>query len=224
MGALPVGSLEAAVTVADEIAATETLYGLVVGTRICGNTFDDPELNPLWSVLERARTPIFVHPHHTAAAEDLEGFGHAFPVGIGFPFETTIALSRLVYGGVLQQFPNLQFIASHGGGTIPFLAGRLDAAWKSDPSVHERLPNLPSLDLAKLSYDAVLYHKGAMQATADLVGTGRMAFGTDHPFSVADPSSTIDALSVFNEVEREAVLAETARSIFGLPERSTRSQ
>jgi predicted TIM-barrel fold metal-dependent hydrolase len=217
MGALPSADVDGAVVVAEEIGATPTLYGLVVGTLICGRTFDDPELRPIWSVLESTGTPIFVHPHRTAAAEDLEGFGHAFPVGIGFPFETTIALARLVYAGVLQEFPDLQFVASHGGGTIPFLAGRLDAAWKSDPSVHERLPSLPSLDLAKLAYDAVLYHPGAMLATSDLVGTELMAFGTDHPFSVSDPSSTFDALSVFDEVERKRVLSETAQRIFEIP-------
>ena len=216
MGVLPVGSVDAAATVADEIATTETLYGLVVGTRICGRTLDDPELGPLWAVLEATRLPVFIHPHHTAAADDLEGYGHAFPVGIGFPFETTIALARMIYGGVLQEFPGLQFVAAHGGGTIPFLAGRLDAAWKSDPSVHGKLPHLPSQDLAKLAYDAVLYHKGAMQATADLVGTQRMAFGTDHPFSVADPTSTLDALSVFDEAQRDDILSQTARQIFGL--------
>jgi aminocarboxymuconate-semialdehyde decarboxylase len=216
MGALPVGSVSEAATIAKEIASNEALHGVIVGTRLCGLTLDDPELGPLWEVLDATRLPIFVHPHHTAAADDLEGFGHAFPVGIGFPFETTIALARMVYGGVLQTFPNLQFVASHGGGTIPFLAGRMDAAWKSDPSVQSKLPNLPSEDLAKIAYDAVLYHSGAMLATADLVGTKRMAFGTDHPFSVADPTSTLDALSVFDETQQADVLSETARQIFGL--------
>jgi len=217
MGALPVDSVEAAVTVAHEIANTETLYGLVVGTRICGRTLDDPDLGPLWAVIEATGLPVFVHPHHTAAADDLDGYGHAFPVGIGFPFETTIALARMIYGGVLQEFPDLQFVAAHGGGTIPFLAGRLDAAWKSDPSVHDKLPDLPSRDLAKLAYDAVLYHRGAMLATADLVGSQRMAFGTDHPFSVADPTATLDALTVFDATQRKDILSETARLIFGLP-------
>ncbi len=217
MGALPAGSVQEAATVAREIDKAENLHGLVVGTRICGRTFDDPELSPLWAVLAETGSPIFVHPHHTAAAEDLEGFGHAFPVGIGFPFETTIALARMVYGGVLQEFPDLQIVAAHGGGTIPFLAGRLDAAWKSDPSVHDTLPDLPSRDLAKLVYDAVLYHEGAMQATADLVGVENMAFGTDHPFSVADPNSTLDALGVFDEDGQNAVLHVTARRVFGVP-------
>jgi len=216
MGALPADSVDAAATVAREIAFTDTLYGVAVGTRICGRTLDDSALDALWAVLEETRLPVFLHPHHIAAAEDLAGFGRSFPIGMGFPFETTISLARLIYGGVLQKFPHLELVAAHGGGTIPFLSGRLDAAWKSDPRAQDLTSELPSRDLAKVACDAVLYDVGAMQATASLVGTQRMAFGTDHPFS-NDPSSTLDAVAAFDEADRNHVLHETARRIFRLP-------
>src|SRR5690606_40341270 len=70
------------------------IYGLISGPLICGRTLDDPELEPLWTTLEETRFPIFVHPHYCAAVEELGGFGHALPVAVGFPFESTIAISR----------------------------------------------------------------------------------------------------------------------------------
>lgn len=220
MGVLPANDVRTAAAVAGEVAETPTLYGLIGGPRICGRLFDDPELDPVWRVLDSTGLPLLLHPHYAAAADELQGYGHAFPVSLGFPFETTIAVARLVFGGVYRRFPHLQVIASHGGGTIPYLAGRLDAGWQSDPDLRGRLPYPPSEDLAKVYLDAVLYHPRALRAAADLVGTARMSFGTDHPFSVSDPSSNLRAIAAaFAGQERENVLSRSAGVLFGFEAR-----
>ncbi|MBU1866129.1 MAG: amidohydrolase [Actinobacteria bacterium] len=215
MGVLPPDDVEAAAGTAREIAGTAGLYGVITGTRVCGKPIDDPDLEPLWQALEDTRLPVLIHPHHTSAGDELTGYGHAFPVAMGFTFETTIAIARLVFAGVILRHPQLNIVASHGGGTIPFLAGRLDSAWRSDPSVQARLPHPPTEDLRRISYDAVLFHTGALLATADLAGTERMPWGTDHPFSVADPSSSLTAVrATFEAQAQEEVLAGSARRIF----------
>ena len=217
LGVLPTDVADA-VDVAGDVAVSPSLAGLVCGPKICGKTLDDEGLEPIWEELERFSLPLLIHPHYAAAVEELRGFGHAFPVAMGFPFETTIAVARLVFGGVLRRHPGLRLIASHGGGTIPYLAGRLDAAWASDPSLKDRLPDPPSLDLARLYLDCVLYHPRSMRAAADMVGSEKMAFGTDHPFSVADPKTNLTAIDqAFVGEEREAVLRGTARGLFDLP-------
>ena len=216
MGVLPT-AVDDAVVVAAETAESPSLAGLVVGPKICGRTLDDDALEPLWNELERSGLPLLIHPHYAAAVEELRGFGHAFPVALGFPFETTIALARLLFAGVLGTHPGLRILGSHGGGTLPYLAGRLDAAWASDPSVKGRLPYPPSDDLARLYVDCVLYHPRAMRAAADLVGATRMAFGTDHPFSVADPEANLRGIdAAFTGDDRESVLHATAGELFDL--------
>lgn len=218
MGVLPT-QIDDAVAVAAEVAGSPTLVGIVTGPRICGRTLDDAALEPLWDELERTHVPLMIHPHYAAAVEDLRGFGHALPVSLGFPFETTIAVARLVFAGVLARHPDLRIVASHGGGTLPYLAGRLDAGWTSDPSLKEHLPHPPSRDLARLYLDAVLYHSRAMRTAAELVGTSRMAFGTDHPFSVADPRANLDAIGAeFTGDDQKSVLHGTALALFGLSE------
>ena len=194
MGVLPSNDVADAVEVAREVAATDGLYGLITGPFICGRTLDDPALDPLWSLLESTGLPLFVHPHYSAAVEDLRDFGHALPVSIGFPFETTIAVSRLVFAGVLHRHPELRLLISHGGAALPMLAGRMDSAWRSDPSTHERLPTPPSESLARLYVDLVLYHERSMRAAADLAGDDRLVYGTDNPFSVADHPTNVAAL------------------------------
>jgi predicted TIM-barrel fold metal-dependent hydrolase len=216
LGVLPTAVVDAT-AIADEVAENPDLVGIVTGPRVCGMTLDDDRLEPLWEALARTGLPWLVHPHNAAAVDELRGFGHAFPVSMGFPFETTIAVARLVFAGVLARHPRLRVIASHGGGTLPYLAGRLDAGWASDPGLAHRLPHAPSKDLERLYLDAVLYHERAMRAAADLVGVEKLAFGTDHPFSVADPEANLAAIeSAFSPTERVTVLGGAARTLFGL--------
>ena len=208
MGAIPGHDIDDIVTVIREIAETENLFGLITGSRIGGLTFDDTRLDPVWAALDQTGTPVLIHPHHGSGMEELEGFGHAMPVAVGFPLETTIALARLIFGGVLHRYPGVRLVGSHGGGTLPFLAGRLDAGWQSDPRLVESAPTPPSAVMHKLFLDAVLYHPRALIAAADLVGINHLMFGTDHPFSIADPAANIAAIrEAFTSTDAITVLS-----------------
>lgn len=217
MGLLPANDVASAAMVVEEVARTPGLRGIVTGQRVAHFRLDDPALDPLWAVLEEREVPLLVHPHYSAASDQLTGFGHALPVAVGFPFETTIALARLVLAGVLHRYPKVRIIASHGGGTLPFLAGRLDSGWRSDPSIHDRLPYPPSRDISKLYVDSILFHERALHAAADLVGITQIAYGTDHPFSIADPATNLAALkAAFDEEGSEQVGNRTATDLFRL--------
>jgi predicted TIM-barrel fold metal-dependent hydrolase len=217
MGGLPAGSVADVLSVIGEIADREALAGAVSGTRIAGLTLDDEALDPVWAALERTGVPLLIHPHHGSAMDELGGFGHALPVAVAFPVETTVAVARLLMAGVLHRHPDLRLVASHGGGTIPFLAGRLDAGWRSDPSLAARAPTPPSTVVDRLYLDAVVYHSRALRAAADLVGTDHLAFGTDHPFSIADPQTNLAAIDeAFTGRDVARVLAATAMGLYGL--------
>ncbi|MGN6187728.1 MAG: amidohydrolase family protein [Conexibacter sp.] len=218
LGVLPQDTVAAAVAAAGEIAATPTLYGVANGARMCGRLLDDPDLDPLWQVLERERLPIMVHPHYSVPDPALAGRGATLPLALGFPSETTFAVARLVLGGVLQRFPRLTVVAVHGGGTLPYLAGRLDAIWRADAAAQERLPVPPSEELRKLALDALVYAPGPLAAAAELVGPERLMLGTDHPFDIADPAGNLAAIErVFAGPAAASVRGGTAAALFGLP-------
>jgi aminocarboxymuconate-semialdehyde decarboxylase len=216
MGALPSNDIADAVTVAREIAATEGLHGVIIGSRVCGRSLDDDALEPLWAELEKTGLGVFLHPHYSAAADELRGFGHALPVSIGFPFETSIALARLIFAGVLYRHPKLRMLAAHGGAAVPTLTGRMDAAWRSDASTHERLPEPPSASVARLHLDLVLYHQPAMHLVEAMATTHKLAYGTDNPFSVSDPGVNSAALRESFTLEQQEEIAEGTRTLFGL--------
>lgn len=107
----------------------------------------------------------------------------------GFPFETSIAVCRLILSGVLDRYPRVTFLLAHAGGTLPFLAGRLDSCLASDPAIAARLQHTPTQYLVRnFYYDGVIYHQAGLEALMKFLGSGgdhltdRIVWGTDHPF------------------------------------------
>jgi predicted TIM-barrel fold metal-dependent hydrolase len=220
LGVLPTSSADAAAQMVEKIAGWKGLHGIVSGPKIAGLDLDSPELDVFWQSAARCDTPILIHPENGIAAEYLKGFRHTLHVGLGFPLETTIAVTRLVFGGVLERFPDLRIVLAHGGGALPYLSGRLDAAWKSDPQVRNGLPKPPSFYLKLLYYDALVYHSPALTAAVEFAGASHLMFGTDHPFSIADPEVNLEMIRQNQVLEKTtqypAMMAANAAEFFGL--------
>ncbi len=217
MGCLPHGPVDDVVKIVSEIANTQGLYGIVSGTQLCGFSFDDSRLDPVWKALAENAIPLLVHPHPGLGFEQMNGIGHALPLALGFPFETTTAMAKLTMSGVLDRYPDLAIIASHGGGAIPYLAGRLDGCWAPDEKAKALRMRAPSEALERLYLDALVYHPRSLRAAADLVGPQKLVFGTDHPFSIANPEASIVAIEEsFDSKDAKDVLGLNAQRIFGL--------
>ena len=216
LGALPATEVE---DVLAEIAAIDrhpSLRGIVTGPRIAHLRLDDPDLEEVWTELEARDLPLLLHPQDGIGLDLLEGYGHVLPVGVGFPMETTAVVSRLVFGGVLHNHPDLKIVVSHAGGTLSALVGRLDAAWRSDEIGRSRLPEPPSRSIARLYVDSIAYAPGPLQAAIAMVGSGRIMFGTDHPFSIEDAGANVGALDVIDETTRQSIFAGNAADLFRL--------
>jgi aminocarboxymuconate-semialdehyde decarboxylase len=127
-------------------------------------------------------------------------------------------MTRLVFGGIREQFPALKIVATHGGGVLPYLAGRLDAAWRSDQEVQQRLPQAPSVYLKQLYMDALVYYEPALLVLLAFAGDDHLMFGTDHPFSISDPQVNLDNIAqvVQNQAHQEVILSGDARKLFNL--------
>ena len=217
MGCLPSSSVADSVAAVHYIASKPDLRGVIVGSQICGAQLDHPSLEPLWQALSDTELPVLLHPHYGVGLELMAGFGHVLPLGLAFTFETTTALTRLVLSGVVKRMPGLKIIGSHGGGTLPFLAGRIDACWRPDEAARQITPDRPSETMRQLYLDALVYDPRSLKAMGDLVGPDHMVFGTDHPFSIADPIENLNAIrQSFSEAHVQVILSDTATRLFGL--------
>lgn len=163
--------------------------GVIMGTTGLGVGLDDPELLPIFKALDEAKLPVFLHPHYGLPSElwgpQSGSYGHVLPLALGFPMETTIAVTRMILSGVFSKIPELTFILAHSGGTLPFLAGRIESCIRHEAHANIRGAGDPTVweILKKNIYlDAVIYGDVGLKAAIDVSGGDRVMFGTDHPF------------------------------------------
>jgi aminocarboxymuconate-semialdehyde decarboxylase len=230
LGLLPVRDPAAAALELERIAALPHLRGAVIGTIGAGRGLDDPAMDTVWAAAERLGLMMFVHPHYGLGGEALGGYGHAVPLALGFPFETTAAVTRVILGGVFDRFPELRLMVAHAGGVLPYLAGRMDACVAGDEHSPVRLRHEPSWYLQLLYFDAIGYQLPALSLLITLVGVDRIMFGTDHPFFPPHVANAeLDAAAWHSPMVHRSVLASlgggaemailsgNAQSILGIP-------
>ena len=186
-----------------------TRHGLRVlhlGSNIRGGNLDDPALDAVWEVADRHALFVLVHPHKVVAAERMRGY--YLTNLVGNPLETTIAAASLVFGGVIERHPNIRFCLSHGGGFVPFQAGRFRHGWRVRPEPRARLKGDPAESLGRLFFDSITHSPGALRFLLSEVGAERIVFGTDYPF---DMGTTRGVEEVEEAVSDAATLAAILR-------------
>ncbi|KAL1987410.1 hypothetical protein VTN96DRAFT_3792 [Rasamsonia emersonii] len=196
-GVLPLSAPDASI-VAAEIARLKTLphmRGVIMGTSGLGQGLDDSALDPVWQALQDTDTLLFLHPHYGLPDEAFGGadvtarYGHVLPLALGFPVETTIAVTRMLLSGVFDRFPRLKILLAHSGGTLPFLAGRIESCIAHERRFVANGGNVPGprrsvweVLRTNIFLDAVVYGEAGLKAAVQAGGSDRILFGTDHPF------------------------------------------
>ncbi|KAM3422941.1 hypothetical protein BST61_g424 [Cercospora zeina] len=191
------GTLPLSADVKDVVAEVRRLKsltycrGIVMGTSGLGEGLDDSRLDPIWEAIEQQRLLVFLHPHYGLPSEVFGPrngeYGHVLPLAMGFPLETTIAVTRMILSGIFDRFGDLNVLLAHSGGTLPFLAGRIesciahDAHLKKEGKIEGRR-NVWEVLKKNIYLDAVVYADVGLKAAIDASGADRIMFGTDHPF------------------------------------------
>lgn len=168
--------------------------GVILGTSGLGKGLDDPNLLPIFQALADADLTIFLHPHYGLpnkvwGPRASKEYGHVLPLALGFPMETTIAVTRMYLAGVFDAVPQLRMILAHSGGTLPFLAGRIESCILHDGhlvregKVHAKRRTVWEVLRSQVYLDAVIYSEVGLRSAIEASGgADRLMFGTDHPF------------------------------------------
>jgi len=177
--------MQAADKAADELRRAMRklgLHGAMIGSNIGGKNLDDPSFEPLWAAAEELDAFMMIHPGNVAGADRLRSYylGNL----IGNPLDTTIAGACLIFGGVLERHPKLNFIMSHGGGFIPYQGGRWVHGWevRPEPKVHVKHSPAPYLD--RFLYDTIVHAKAPLEFLISSVGANRVFLGSDYPYDM----------------------------------------
>jgi aminocarboxymuconate-semialdehyde decarboxylase len=172
-------------------AARELEYGIkqcgAVGGVIAANVDDtnlgEAPLHEFWAAAVELNVPLFIHPTQPALPPRTRQ--HSMLQVVQFIYDTTATVGSLIFNGVLDRFPTLTLILSHGGGFFPYQIGRFDRVYRNleAPAVPSQPP---SAYRRHFFYDTILYHPPALQYLRDLVGSDRLLLGTDYPFPVEE--------------------------------------
>jgi aminocarboxymuconate-semialdehyde decarboxylase len=189
------------------------LNGVVLLSNIRGRALTDPAYRPFFEEADRRNLCLFLHPMIPAQSESF----NEYVLGplVGFPFDTSLAVARMCFHGMFQDFPNIRWVIGHLGGAIPYLMERLDNGFRDFAECRARIDKLPSTYLKRLHYDTVSFSEPALRMVRDLVGVDHMVMGSDYPHmlgSIERAVTSIDGLAIA-EREKQAIFSGTALRI-----------
>lgn len=188
--------------------------GVATTTNISGKALTDPLFRPVWKAIEEMKMPVFIHPTTPYIDVSAMGMGeYGLANTIGFTADTSLCFMRMILDGFLDAFPGLDLIACHGGGTLPYLATRMDQMWLKGSSVR-KISALPSSYLKKLWYDSIVYDQRTLAYLVDTVGQDRVLYGSDYPFLIGDMVGVLDRVDHLPADQAEAIRGGNAKRLF----------
>ena len=202
----------------DELARScaNGAVGVMVLANVAGRSLTDPRFAPIWAEIDRRQLPVLVHPTDPPGVDLMDMTRFDLSWSVGFMFDTTLAITRMIFDGFFDRYPNLKLIASHGGGTLPYLIGRFEKGDEVEIPSRRRMKRKPADYLRHIYYDCITYDLGALRYLVSVVGAERVLFGTDWPHQVHDTKGAFANTAALPESEMKAVRSGNAERVFEL--------
>ena len=189
------------------------LNGVILLSNIGGRPLTSPEYRPFFAEANRMKLCILLHPMLPANTEPFREYVLG-PI-VGFMFDTTLAVARMCFDGMLREFPDIRWIVGHLGGAVPYLMERMDNGWHDFPECRAQIDELPSTYLKRLYYDTVNFNPHMLMMVREMIGADRMVLGSDYPHllgSIERAVSSIEGLDI-PEDEKRRIFEGTALAI-----------
>lgn len=203
------------------------LKAIMVLSNIGGKPLDLPEFEPFWAQAAEMGTAVSIHPTDSAGARD-RSYEAQYDLmhNFGWPFETELMVSRLVFSGIIDRYPTLKIVTHHLGGGIPFFWGRIKESYDPyfQPKAIGRFLSKPLFDyFSRFYYDtAVGGNAPAVRCAYEVFGADQLVFATDAPFGpgtgerrLAEYPTVIKSLGL-SEADNKKIFEGNARRILNL--------
>lgn len=213
---LPLPDIDAALAETARVLDDLKLDGITLLTSVDDKYIGHPYFEPLYAELNRRKAVVFIHPCYPPGTE---ADGWDIPrMLIDYPFETTRVAVNLIFQGVVERYPDIRFILSHSGGTLPFLAHRVSIFDKSTP-FQDKYPDGALSYIKRFWFDTALSGDAVPLAGLTAVADpARILFGTDYPYIspnvVTDETNGFDAWDGLSDSGRAAVNRGNAELMF----------
>ncbi|MFQ5895203.1 MAG: amidohydrolase family protein [Nitrospinota bacterium] len=213
--AVPAQDIPASIREVEHAVGKLGLRGVYMGSNVRGKYLDHKDFWPLYEAVAAHGVPIIIHPINPMAREALADY-HLLNV-IGFTAETAADIARLIFSGALDATPDLRLLFLHGGGTFPYLLGRVEHAHKVRPECR-KMKKKPGDYLGNFYFDTVVFRPAALSFLVETVGSDHVVLGTDMAYDMADtdPVGTLRAAPGLSEEDQEDIAWRTAAKLLGL--------
>lgn len=200
------------------------LKGVLIHSNHKGHYPDDDEARPFWELMQDLDVPVFIHPPHIGFGEERMR-EYRLASSIGRPADLCLALSRLIVRGILEDFPRLTIVSSHGGGGLCEVIGRMNYAYELQdecyflgPYTPLKIKHEPGYYLKKMYFDTVTYHLPAARMVMETVGVDHLIYGSDAPPLTSLKPRAIKLVEDLglSPQDKEAVFAKNAARLLKL--------
>lgn len=192
------------------------LKGIEINTHVNGKNLTDPslKLEKFFAAVSELGVPLFIHPNGFTEASRLEN--HYFNNVIGNPLDTTIAVSHLIFDGVMERNPKLKVLLAHAGGYLAHYWARMDHVYGARPDGRSVIKRKPSTYLERFYFDTITFDPGMLRNMIERFGAGHVMLGTDYPYDMAevDPLGLVSAVKRLNKDDRDLIIGGNAKKLF----------
>ena len=210
---IPMDNADAALREVHRAIDELKMNGVILLSNIGGKALTAPEYRAFFVEANRMKLCILLHPMLPANTDPFREY--VLGPLVGFMFDTTLAVARMCFDGMLRELPDIRWIAAHLGGAVPYLIERLDNGWRDFPECRAKIDELPSTYLKRLYYDTVNFNTHMLMMVRDMIGANHMVMGSDYPHllgSIDRAVSSIESLDLADE-EKQQIFAHTALTI-----------
>ena len=210
---IPMDNADAALREVHRAIDQLKMNGVILLSNIGGQPLTASAYRPFFEEANRMKLCILLHPMLPANTDPFREY--VLGPLVGFMFDTTLAVARMCFDGMLCDFPDIRWIVAHLGGAVPYLMERLDNGWRDFPECRAKTDELPSIYLKRLYYDTVNFNSHMLMMVRDMIGADHMVMGSDYPHllgSIDRAVSSVESLDI-REEEKRQIFEGTARAI-----------
>jgi aminocarboxymuconate-semialdehyde decarboxylase len=213
MGTVPLQNTAMAIAEMRRCVNDLGFRGIEISTHVNGRELADEEFRPFFAAAEELGIVLFLHPLGFSHGQRLSR--HYLDNILGNPLESAIALSHLIFEGVLQQHSGLKLCVAHGGGFLSGYWGRMDHAFKVREDCCQHISRKPSEFLRQIWFDTLVFDQDQLGELVRTHGADKLCMGSDYPFDMgeADPVGFHDHLDA---AARRKILGDNAAELLGL--------
>lgn len=216
LGTVPLQDEEATLRELDRIVETHGFTGLEICTSVNGRDLDEPRFASFLRRVVDLDLLLVLHPNGYSDGRRLKDYYLINTVGM--PMDSTVAIARMIFGGVLERLPALKVCVVHGGGYLPSYPARFDHAYRAREDCREHITRPPSEYLRRLHFDSMVFDAVDLGRLIERYGADHVLLGTDYPYDMGeeDPVGFVMSVPGLSDDDRIRVLGGNAARLLRL--------